>query len=81
MDDSTPGVCVEAGDRTLSWSPVKLIRTGVKAVSDTEDSSDSDTDVNHQILMVLRRCLVYVPGFEIETKDDVHALWIPVAHQ
>ena len=28
IDDDTPGVCADAGDGTLSWSPVKLTRTG-----------------------------------------------------
>ena len=37
---ATDLVFVESGDGKLSWSPVKLTRTGVKAASDTKPNSD-----------------------------------------
>ena len=64
--NNTPDVCVESGDRKLSWSPVKLTRTGVKAASDTEVNSDlcKDAELNPSdvtsSLFVLIRSLVFL---------------------
>ena len=77
MTSNTPGICVESGDGKLSWSPVKLTRTGVKAASDTEANSDlsEDAELNPTRICFDKRS--GVPGFEIETDDD--AFWVPVA--
>ena len=84
-DSNTPGVCVESGDGMLSWSPVKLTRTGVKAASDTEATSDLSEDAELNSSDVTNICFDKrsgVPGFEIETNNcDDDAFWVPVAYR
>ena len=45
MNSNTPGVCIESGDRKLSWSPVKMIRTRVSDLSEDADSELNTSDV------------------------------------
>ena len=82
LDSNTPGVCVESGDGKLSWSPIKMTSNCVKAVSDTDSSSDSPDEefIPSECLSVSFERRFGVPGFEIETSaDNDIAVWVPVA--
>ena len=45
QNNNTPGVCVERGDGSFSWSPVKISRSAVK-VGDVDSSECSDVDID-----------------------------------
>ena len=76
-ENSTPGVCVNRGDGSFSWSPVKFSRSACK-VGDSNYSEDSDLDIS-ECLSIDYQPVDGTPGFTVETKDDV--FWAPVAHR
>ena len=39
-----PGICVDRGDRSFSWSPVKFSRSAVKVGVGSTESSDLDIE-------------------------------------
>ena len=71
-----PGVCVDRGDCSFSWSPVKFSRSAVKIGVRSTESSDVDID---DCLSIDYQPRNGVPGFEVETKAD--SFWSPVAHR
>lgn len=75
--NNTPGVCVERGDGSFSWSPVKISRSAVK-VGDVDSSECSDIDID-ECLSLSYHPREGVPGFEVETQED--AFWAPIAHR
>ena len=71
----TPGICVEHGNGSLTWSPVKFTRREVKTPSSV-GLSDDVIDAEKCLCVEYQR-RDNIPGFEILTKDD--SFWVPVA--
>ena len=73
---------MESGDGKLTWSPIKLSRSCVRAASDFEfNGGSSDVELKPPEIASTsfeERC--DVSGFELETHDD-DAFWIPVAYR
>ena len=63
--NNTPGVCVERGDGSFSWSPVKINRSAVK-FGDVDSSECGDID---EYLSLSYHPREGVPDFEVETQD------------
>ena len=67
--NDVPGVCVMSNGGVTFWTPIKLSKSRVKAVTVDSDSS--------QVEICLKDCLSLdyqphdgVPGFDIETSND-----------
>ena len=73
----TPGICVEHGNGSRSWSPVKFTRREVKTPSSV-GLSDDVIDAEKCLCVEYQR-RDNIPGFEILTNDD--NFWVPVAHR
>ena len=73
----TPGICVEHGNGSISWSPVKFTRREVKTPSSV-GLSDDVIDAEKCLCVEYQR-RDNIPGFEILTNDD--SFWVPVAHR
>ena len=65
--DEIPGICIDRGDSSFSWSPVKFSRSAVKVGVGSTESSDLDIEECVSIDYQPRHG---VPGFEVETWTD-----------
>ena len=74
--DGIPGVCVDQGDKSFSWSPAKISRRAVKVGTGSTESSDLYID---ECLSIDYQPKEGEPGFEVETKDE--SFWLPVAYR
>ena len=75
--NATPGVCVDRGNGSFSWSPAKISRSAVKiGIEDSSGASDIDID---DCLLLDYQPRDGVLWFEIETQEGV--FWAPVAHR
>ena len=43
-ENKIPGICVDRGDKSFSWSPAKFSRSIVKVGTESTDNSDLDVD-------------------------------------
>ena len=63
-------------DGSFDWSPIKINKSAVK-VGEVDSSED---DLNPSDCLVLNyQPREGVPGFEVETRDDM--FWVPIAHR
>ena len=78
LDDNNPGLCCEAKDGSITWSPIKMTERSIRAASVCCDEADVIPPSN--CASISFEWKDSVPGLEIERKeDDLEGLWIPVA--
>ena len=75
-ENDIPGVCIDRGDNSFSWSRVKFSRRAVKIGAGSTESSELDSD---DCLSIDYQPRNRVPGFEVDTKSD--SFWSPIAHR
>ena len=64
----SPGVCVDRGDGSFVWSPIKINKTAVKVGE--VDSNEDDLNPS-ECLMLDYQPREEVPVFEVETRDKL----------